>query len=144
MTLQKKRIQKRLSGYERNIQKTSFRIYPPLAEKLRTCIVDWRRRGYCFYTKCWNHFETGILQVLRGVGLGKVRIDVVKKTARKLMESYPDKFTADFEENKKMVTQLLDPTTKWMRNRISGYVTTLKMTEEKRKAAMTTPVESET
>jgi len=36
-----------------------------------------------------------------------------------------------------------------MRNRISGYVTTLKKTEEKRKAAMTapteeTPVESET
>jgi len=81
--------------------------------------------------------------------LGKVRIDVVKKNARKLMESYPDKFTTDFEENKKVVTQLLDPTTKWMRNRISGYVTTLKRTEEKRKTAMTaateeTPVESET
>jgi len=73
--------------------------------------------------------------------LGKVRIDVVKKTARKLMESYPDKFTTDFEENKKMVTQLLDSTTKWMRNRISGYVTTLKRTEEKRKAAVTTPEE---
>jgi len=73
--------------------------------------------------------------------LGKVRIDIVKKTARKLMESYPDKFTTDFEENKKMVTQLLDSSTKWMRNRISGYVTTLKRTEEKRKAAMTTPAE---
>jgi len=73
--------------------------------------------------------------------LGKVRIDIVKKTARKLMERYPDKFTTDFEENKKMVTQLLDPTTKWMRNRISGYVTTLKKTEEKRKAPMTTPAE---
>jgi len=79
--------------------------------------------------------------MLRGVGLGKVRIDVVKKTARKLMESYPDKFTTDFEENKQMVTQLLDSSTKWMRNRISGYVTTLKKTEEKRKAATTTPTE---
>ena len=73
--------------------------------------------------------------------MGKVRIDIVKKTARKLMESYPDKFTTDFEENKKMVTQLLNPTTKWMRNRISGYVTALKKTEEKRKAPMTTPAE---
>ena len=81
------------------------------------------------------------IQVLRGVGLGKVRIDIVKKTARKLMESYSDKFTMDFEENKQMVTQLLSPSTKWMRNRISGYVTTLKKTEEKRKAAMTTPAE---
>jgi len=31
--------------------------------------------------------------------LGKVRVDMVKKSARKLMESYPDKFTTDFEEN---------------------------------------------
>jgi small subunit ribosomal protein S17e len=79
--------------------------------------------------------------------LGKVRVDIVKKTARKLMESYPDKFTMDFEENKQMVAQLLDSSTKWMRNRISGYVTTLKKIEEKRKAAMTaeeTQVASET
>ena len=74
-----------------------------------------------------------------GVSLGKVRIDVVKKTTRKLMDSYPDKFTMDFEENKQMVTQLLDSATKWMRNRVSGYVTTLKKTEEKRKAIMATP-----
>ena len=79
--------------------------------------------------------------------MGKVRVDIVKKTARKLMESYPDKFTMDFEENKQMVAQLLDSSTKWMRNRISGYVTTLKKIEEKRKAAMTaeeTQVASET
>ena len=73
--------------------------------------------------------------------MGKVRIDIVKKTARKLMERYPDKFTKGFEENKKMVTQLLDSSTKWMRDRISGYVTTLKKTEEERKAAVTTPAE---
>ena len=71
----------------------------------------------------------------------------MKKAARKLMESYPDKFTMDFEENKQMVAQLLDSSTKWMRNRISGYVTTLKRVEDKRKAAMTaeeTRVASET
>jgi small subunit ribosomal protein S17e len=61
--------------------------------------------------------------------------------------SYPDEFTVDFEENKQMVAQLLDSSAKCMRNRISGYVTTLKRLEEKRKAAMTaeeTPVASET
>ena len=73
--------------------------------------------------------------------MGKVRVAIVKKTARKLLESHPDKFTTDFEENKKMVTQLLSSSTKWMRNRISGYVTTLKKIEEERKAAMTTPAE---
>jgi len=73
--------------------------------------------------------------------LGKVRIAIVKKTAKKLLERYPDKFTTDFEENQKMVTQLLNSPTKWMRNRISGYITTLKKTEEKRKSAMTSPAE---
>jgi len=48
--------------------------------------------------KCWNHFERDASNMW-GVGLGKVRVDMVKKSARKLMESYPDKFTTDFEEN---------------------------------------------
>jgi len=81
------------------------------------------------------------IQVLRGIGVGKVRIDIVKKTAKNLLEIHPDKFTTDFEENKKMVTQLLNSSTKWMRNRITGYVTTLKRIEEKRKAATMTPAE---
>jgi len=81
------------------------------------------------------------IQVLRGIGVGKVRIDIVKKTAKNLLERHPDKFTKDFEENKKVVTQLLDSSTKWMRNRITGYVTTLKRIEEKRKAATMTPAE---
>jgi len=73
--------------------------------------------------------------------VGKVRIDIVKKTAKNLLEIHPDKFTKDFEENKKVVTQLLNSSTKWMRNRITGYVTTLKRIEEKRKAATATPAE---
>ena len=73
--------------------------------------------------------------------MGKVRIDIVKKTAKNLLERHPDKFTTDFEENKKMVTQLLNSSTKWMRNRITGYVTTLKRVEERRKAATMTPAE---
>jgi small subunit ribosomal protein S17e len=74
--------------------------------------------------------------------LGKVRIDVVKKTARELLERYPNKFTTDFEENKQLVVQLVNAQTKWMRNRIAGYVTTLRHLEEKRKAVATaTPEE---
>lgn len=65
--------------------------------------------------------------------MGKVRTDVVKKTARELLERYPNKFTMDFEENKQLVTQLVNTQTKWMRNRLAGYVTTLKHLEEKRK-----------
>lgn len=77
--------------------------------------------------------------------MGKVRIDIVKKTARELLERYPDKFTMEFEENKKLVVQLVNAQTKWMQNRIAGYVTSLQHLEEKRKAVeITAPEETST
>ena len=65
--------------------------------------------------------------------MGKVRLDIIKKTARELLERYPDRVTIDFDENKKLVLQLVNAQTKWMQNRIAGYVTSLKHLEEKRK-----------
>lgn len=57
--------------------------------------------------------------------MGKVRPEQVKKVARKLIKRYPDKFTTDFEDNKKLVESLIQiPSTK-LRNRIAGYITTL-------------------
>jgi small subunit ribosomal protein S17e len=57
--------------------------------------------------------------------MGKVRIGLVKRTARKLLEMYPDLFTEDFEHNKKVVSQLIETTSKKLRNQIAGYVTRL-------------------
>lgn len=56
--------------------------------------------------------------------MGKVRPVYVKRTARILLEKYPDKFTTDFEYNKKVVGELLKINKK-VRNRIAGYVTRL-------------------
>jgi len=47
----------------------------------------------------------------------------VKKTARLLMERYPDAFSEDFEQNKELVEQLTNVESKSVRNRIAGYVT---------------------
>jgi small subunit ribosomal protein S17e len=47
----------------------------------------------------------------------------VKKTARLLMERYPDAFGHDFEHNKDVVEELTDIESKGVRNRIAGYVT---------------------
>ena len=47
----------------------------------------------------------------------------VKKTARLLMERYPDAFGDDFEHNKEVVTELTNVESKGVRNRIAGYVT---------------------
>jgi small subunit ribosomal protein S17e len=47
----------------------------------------------------------------------------VKKTARMLMERYPDAFGDDFEHNKKVVSEVTNIESKGVRNRIAGYVT---------------------
>ena len=60
-----------------------------------------------------------------GLSLGKVRPAYIKRTARKLLQLYPDKFTDDFEHNKKVVTELAIVDSKRVRNRIAGYITRL-------------------
>ncbi len=67
--------------------------------------------------------------------MGKVRIAAVKKTARELITRYPDKFTTDYEANKKTLESLVDAKTKRLRNRIVGYVTRLKIVEGHRASA---------
>jgi len=61
--------------------------------------------------------------------LGNVRPEHVKRIARELMQRYPDKFTADFENNKKIVQSLTTVSSVRLRNRIAGYVTRLLSTQ---------------
>jgi len=57
--------------------------------------------------------------------LGNVRSEKVKRAARELLRRYPDKFTTDFEENKKMIASLAKiPSTK-LKNNVVGYITRL-------------------
>lgn len=55
--------------------------------------------------------------------MGNVRTDQVKRTARELVRRFPDKFSADFEENKHLVNQLVSGITTKIRNQIAGYIT---------------------
>jgi small subunit ribosomal protein S17e len=57
--------------------------------------------------------------------MGKVRPDHIKELARKLTERFPDKFTSDFEHNKKMVDELTNVISKKIRNRVAGYLVRL-------------------
>ena len=57
--------------------------------------------------------------------MGKVRPEKVKKIAKELLKRYPDKFTLDFESNKKALATLLETSSTKLRNRIAGYVTRL-------------------
>ena len=69
--------------------------------------------------------------------LGKVRTTLVKRTARKLLEMYPEAFTGDFEHNKRMVSQLIEYRSKKLRNQIAGYITHLINRAKKREARET-------
>lgn len=57
--------------------------------------------------------------------LGKVRTKMIKRTARELLEKYPDLFIWDFEHNKKVVSRLVNTRSKRIRNQIAGYITHL-------------------
>ncbi|HEX69207.1 MAG TPA: 30S ribosomal protein S17e [Candidatus Bathyarchaeota archaeon] len=57
--------------------------------------------------------------------MGKVRTEHVKRIARELVERFPDKFTTDFENNKRVLESVAEIPTSKLRNKIAGYITRL-------------------
>ncbi len=57
--------------------------------------------------------------------MGKVRTVIIKNISNELINKYPDVFTIDFDENKKLLDKYLDIDSKHLRNRISGYIVNL-------------------
>ncbi len=55
--------------------------------------------------------------------MGSIRPSNIKRVARTLVDTYPDKFNGDFENNKMLVSKLTDVQTKRLRNMLAGYVT---------------------
>jgi len=55
--------------------------------------------------------------------MGNIRQKYIKRTAKELLEKYPNEFNNDFQYNKSKVQTLTDVSTKIMRNRIAGYIT---------------------
>ncbi len=73
--------------------------------------------------------------------MGKVRISLVKRTARKLLAMYPQLFTDDFQHNKEIVKAIVRTPSKKLRNQIAGYITHLVKLQKKREAAEQESVE---
>jgi len=57
--------------------------------------------------------------------LGNVRTEKIKRVAREVFRRYPDRFTADYEQNKKTLMSLVNLPSKKLRNMIAGYITGL-------------------
>ena len=62
--------------------------------------------------------------------MGRIKTTVIKRSAIELHEKHSDRFTTDFQKNKKIVDELADIPTKKFRNIIAGFVTRLKKNEE--------------
>ena len=63
--------------------------------------------------------------------MGRIRIKLVKRTGQNLMKRNEDKFKADFEHNKKALTDLAEIHSKKLRNIIAGYITQLARRNQK-------------
>ena len=57
--------------------------------------------------------------------MGKVRTEQVKRTARELLDKYPDKFSTDFEKNKQLVNKYTNISSTKIRNKVAGYTARL-------------------
>jgi small subunit ribosomal protein S17e len=55
--------------------------------------------------------------------MGNIRTKDIKHASFDLVESYPEKFTTDFEHNKVAVNEFKLAVTKLLRNKIAGYIT---------------------
>jgi len=55
--------------------------------------------------------------------LGKVKTEQIKRTGKELMARFPDKFSSNFDDNKRAVNALTQGATTRIRNQIAGYIT---------------------
>lgn len=66
----------------------------------------------------------------------------IKRLSTELLEKYPDKFTIDFEENKKTILSLAVIRSKVLRNKMAGYITSkLKREADQEKAEISDQIE---
>ena len=57
--------------------------------------------------------------------MGKVKTDHIKRIAKELIARFPDKFSSNFEDNKREVAALTQGATTKVRNQIAGYITSV-------------------
>ena len=55
--------------------------------------------------------------------MGKSRRLKKKRMGEMLLARFPDMFTTDFQENKRLVSDVMEISSTTVRNRIAGYIT---------------------
>ncbi len=54
--------------------------------------------------------------------MGRIKTRWMKNVSEELVRQYPNKFTADFQNNKKIVEEMKLITDKSVRNKVCGYI----------------------
>ena len=57
--------------------------------------------------------------------MGRIKTMLIKRTTHSLYDLYKDKFTQNFDDNKKLVMEYAEIRSKKLRNVIAGYLTRL-------------------
>ena len=57
--------------------------------------------------------------------MGRIKTKLIKRNVKELIQRYPNKFSVDFNDNKKMVIETAELNSKKLRNVMAGYVTRL-------------------
>ncbi len=65
--------------------------------------------------------------------MGRIKTKLVKRTGEELISTYQDKFSGDFEDNKKLLPGLAEMNSKKLKNIIAGYITRLVKRKQKLK-----------
>lgn len=55
--------------------------------------------------------------------MGKSRRVKTKRLADEILKKYPNRFTTDFDENKKLLEEVTIISSKTLRNKLAGYIT---------------------
>ena len=63
------------------------------------------------------------------LNMGRIKTTFIKRKTKELLKMHGDKFTTDFERNKKLTDSYTILTSKKRRNVIAGYMTRLKRKE---------------
>jgi len=61
--------------------------------------------------------------------MGKRRTGSVSRISARLIKDYPDRFTNNHDENKKVLNELIYFPSKVLRNKVAGYIVRLKRGE---------------
>jgi small subunit ribosomal protein S17e len=62
--------------------------------------------------------------------VGRIKTRPLKRVTREIMEAHGERFTNDFDNNKKLVSEVADVSSKKLRNIIAGYATRLKKADK--------------